>query len=54
MGHTGQGGKRVVGVVGGRLVDEATAPVVPAPDQFRITGEGLGGGQFLGAVTAPE
>jgi hypothetical protein len=47
----GQGAMGGVGLGGG---DEASAPVVPAPDQFGITGESPRGGQFLGSVPAPQ
>lgn len=47
----GQGQMGGVGFGGG---DEAPAPVVPAPDQFRVAGEGSGGGEVLGPVPTPQ
>ena len=44
----------LVGGVGLGLGDQSPAPIIPTPDQFGIAGEGLGRGQFLGAVAAPE
>jgi hypothetical protein len=43
-----------VGRVGFSGGNEAAAPVVPAPDQFGVAGEGAGRGQVLGPVLAPQ
>ena len=47
-------GKGLVGRVEPGAGDQATAPIVPPPDQFGIAGKGLGSGKFLGTVPAPE
>ncbi len=47
-------GDRLMGGVGSRRGDEAAAPVVPAPDEFGVAGESLGGGQVFGPVPAPQ
>jgi len=47
-------GQGLMGRVGPRVCDQAAPPIVPAPDQLRIGGEGLGRGELLGPVTAPQ
>jgi len=47
-------GDRLMGGIEPRGGDQAPAPVVPAPHQFRIAGEGRGRGQVLGPVATPQ
>jgi len=47
----GQGSMSGVGLGVG---NQAASPVVPPPDQFGISAESLGGGQFLRPVATPE
>lgn len=49
-----QVGQGLVGGVETRVGDQPPAPVVPFPDKLGIPAEGLGRGQFLGAVLAPQ
>ena len=45
---------RPVTGVGLGIVADLLAPAVPLPDQVRVTGEGLGGGELGGVEAPPE